>query len=218
MSKFLTTERFQLFERVIDNRTNYLTVVLENIFHSHNASAVLRSCDCFGVQDVHIIDDDNNYEVNPDVALGASKWLSLHHYADRDGNTTQTVLSNLKKKNYRIIATVPDKTALPFYDLDICNGPVALILGNEKNGISDVVRNLADDFITIPMIGFTESLNISVAAAIMLQHFSTHIRKQLDVSEWKINYKYRNQLLLAWMRKSIKKADLIEKAFKNNRC
>jgi len=216
LSAFLTPERFQLFEKVLEYRTNYLTVVIENIFKPHNISAVLRSCDCFGIQDIHIIDDGKNYEVNPDIALGAFKWLSIHKYSREAGNSSQFVLNELKKQKYRIFATVPDHKAVAFSEVDVSEGPIALVFGNEKEGISESTRELADGFITIPMVGFTESLNISVAAAIMLQHFSSHIRKYLDKSVWELDDDYREQLLLNWIRKTIKKAELIEKAFKKN--
>ena len=213
LSDFLTPERFRLFEKVLQCRTNYLTVVVENIFNPHNISAVFRSCDCFGIQDIHIIDDNQNYEVNPEIALGAFKWLSIHKYSQGMGNSSQFVLNELKSKKYRIFATVPDHKAVAFSEIDVSKGPIALVFGNEKEGISESTRELADGLITIPMVGFTESLNISVAAAIMLQHFSSRIRKYLDKSVWELDNDYREQLLLNWMRKTIKKADLIEKAF-----
>jgi len=212
LSQFITPERLQLFETVLSLRTNYLTVVLENIFHPHNASAVLRSCDCFGIQDVHIIEDRNRYEVNPDIALGASKWLSFHKYT----STSKSVLSELKKRNFRIFAAVPDRSADVFTRMDIRQGPFALVFGSEKNGISGDVKEMADGYLTIPMVGFTESLNISVAAAIMLQHFTFFIRTNIDKSVWQLEQKYREQLLLDWMRKTIKRVDLIEETFLKN--
>ncbi|WP_016776048.1 TrmH family RNA methyltransferase [Anaerophaga thermohalophila] len=212
LSQFITPERLHLFENILSLRTNYLTVVLENIFHPHNASAVLRSCDCFGIQDVHIIEDRNRYEVNPDIALGASKWLSLHKYT----SASKSVLSELKKRNFRIFAAVPDTGAVMFTRMDIRQGPFALVFGSEKNGISGDVKEMADGYLTIPMVGFTKSLNISVAAAIMLQHFTFFIRTNIDKSAWQLEQKYHEQLLLDWMRKTIKRVDLIEETFWKN--
>lgn len=211
MSQFLTPQRLNLFCRILSQRTNYITVVLEDIFHSHNASAVLRSCDCFGIQDVHVIESRHKYDVNPDIALGASKWLSLYKYNKQEGGCARSVIEALKVKNYTILATLPDENAVPFEDVDVSKGPMALVFGGERSGVSEEVRSMADDFITIPMSGFTESLNISVAAAILLQHFSGLARR--CANEWELNEQYRNAILLRWIRQSVKGADLIEKDF-----
>lgn len=211
MSQFLTPQRLSLFHRILSKRTNYITVVLEDIFHSHNASAVLRSCDCFGVQDVHIIENRHEYDVNPDIALGASKWLTLHKYQNEKGDGSISALKRLKDKNYRILATMPDEHAIPYDEVDVSKGPLALVFGGERTGISKEVQSMADELITIPMVGFTESLNISVAAAILLQHFAGQVRSYGN--EWELREHYRNAVLLRWIRQSVKRVDLIEKEF-----
>ncbi|PWE00639.1 TrmH family RNA methyltransferase [Marinilabilia rubra] len=211
LSQFLTRQKRDLFNRVLSQRTNYITVVLEDIFHSHNASAVLRSCDCFGIQDVHLVENRHEYDVNPDIALGSSKWLTLHKYNEPGGGSTESALKTLKEKNYRILATLPGEDAVSFEEIDISKGPIALIFGGERSGVSEEVKSMADGFITIPMVGFTESLNISVAAAILLQHFSGQAR--IQVKGWELCEQYKDALLLRWIKQSVKRVDLIEKDF-----
>ncbi|WP_462317574.1 TrmH family RNA methyltransferase [Marinilabilia sp.] len=211
LSQFLTPQRLSLFHRILSQRTNYITVVLEDVFHSHNTSAVLRSCDCFGVQDVHIIENRHEYDVNPEIALGASKWLTLHKYKNGKGDGSISALKRLKDNNYRVLATIPDENAIPFGDIDVSEGPIALVFGGERTGVSKEVQSMADELITIPMVGFTESLNISVAAAILLQHFAGQARSYGN--EWELKEHYRNAILLSWIRQSIKRVDLIEKEF-----
>ena len=125
LQEFVTERRLQQIDHVLQNRTRYITVVLEDIYQSHNASAVLRSCECFGIQDVHIIENRNKYQVNPDVALGSSKWLTLHKHSQLENNT-RPAIESLKSQEYLIIATVPDKDAEPVEELDLNQGKIAL--------------------------------------------------------------------------------------------
>ena len=140
------------------SRTRYLTVVLEDIFQSQNASAVLRTCDCFGIQDVHIIENRNPYEINPDVELGSAKWLNMNRY-NKSGHNTLEAFTELRKKGYKIIATSPHKNDLMIQDLPI-EHKIALVFGSEREGLSDIALQNADAFVKIPMYGFTESFNI----------------------------------------------------------
>ena len=169
LSKYITPERLNLFNNIIKNRTKYITVVLEDIYQSQNASAVLRSCDCFGVQDVHIIENRNEFKLDTEVSLGSSKWLTLNKYNQKSNNSLAAI-KHLKKKGYRIVATTPHTKDLLLPDYDIEVGKTALVFGSELPGISDIVWNEADQFLKIPMFGFTESFNISVSAAIVLHH------------------------------------------------
>jgi len=210
LSQFITEERFSLFNKIIKDRTRYMTVVLEDIFQPHNASAVLRSCDCFGVQDVHIIENENEYTVNPDVALGSSKWLNLNKYNKKENNTLYTI-NKLKEKGYRIIATTPHTDDVKLEDFDISKGKFALMFGSEQPGLSKTAMENADEFLRIPMYGFTESFNISVSAAIVLHHLSLKLR-QSD-----INYKLTNieqeEIISEWLKRSIKDSEKIIKKF-----
>ncbi len=210
LKKFITPERFNLFNKVIQDRTRYMTVVLEDIFQPHNASAVLRSCDCFGVQDVHIIENENEYTVNPDVALGASKWLNLHKYNSKKNNTLSAI-KMLKEKGYRIIATTPHTDDINLENFNIKKGKFALMFGSEKPGLSNIALENADEYLKIPMFGFTESFNISVSAAIILHHLSLKLRESEIL--FTLSEEEKNDIILNWLKRSIKKSDLLIKDF-----
>ncbi len=212
LQNIITDHRRQLFNEVIENRTNYLTVVLEDIFQAQNASAVLRTCDCFGIQDVHVIENRNEYNVNPDVALGASKWLNLHKYNEEENNTLSTIHA-LKESGYRIIATTPHTDDVDLEAFDLTKGKAALFFGSEQPGLSDIVMDNADEFLKIPMYGFTESFNISVSAAIILHHLSFELKKT-DIA-WQLSEDEKSEVLLNWLRKSIKNSEVIEKDYYN---
>lgn len=210
LSGFLTENRLSKFNEIIENRTRYITVVLEDIYQPHNASAVLRSCDCFGVQDVHIIENQNEYEVNPDVALGSSKWLNLIKYNQLDNNTPEAIKA-LKEKGYRIVATTPHKDDVSLQELDLEKGPVALMFGTEMQGLTENALDLADEYMKIPMYGFTESFNISVSAALCLFHLSEKLRT--SKIDWTLSSREKTEIKLAWIRQTIKKSDLIERDY-----
>ena len=209
----ITQERFKKFQATIGLRTRHITMVLEDIFQPHNASAVLRSCDCFGIQDVHIIENKNKYEVNPDVALGSSKWLNLIKYNGSEHNTA-TCLKNLKKQGYRLVATTPHKDDFTPETLPLTQ-KTALIFGTELAGLTPVALEMADDFIKIPMVGFTESLNISVSAAIFIQTLTTRLR--VSNIPWQLSNDEQLEIMLTWLRSSIKRSDLIVSDFMNAR-
>ncbi|NVO18208.1 MAG: RNA methyltransferase [Bacteroidetes bacterium] len=215
LAGFITERRFSLFNKVISNRTRYVSLILEDIYQSHNASAVLRSCDCFGVQDVHIIENKNLYEVNPDVALGSSQWLTLQKYNGLENNTTDCI-QRMKGQGYRIIATTPREDAPLLDDFDVKAGKFALMFGTEQEGLTDNAFQLADEFVRIPMFGFTESFNISVSAALCLFHFTSAIRKQKV--DWELTETEKLDVQLDWLRATIKESEMIEKMFykKNN--
>ncbi|MEI7727456.1 MAG: RNA methyltransferase, partial [Bacteroidota bacterium] len=209
LSQFVTTERFNKFQEAIRFRTRHITIILEDIFQSHNASAVLRTCDCFGIQNVHIIENRNKYEVNPDVALGASKWLDLIRYKEKDDNTAECIKS-LKNQGYRIVATTPHKDGFIPETLPLTQ-KTALIFGTELAGLTPVALELADDFIRIPMVGFTESLNISVSAAIFIQSLTNRLRSS-GIS-WQLTETETDEIMLKWLRQSINKSEMILHGF-----
>lgn len=211
LEKVVNPERLSLFHRIIMNRTNYITVVLEDIYQAQNASAVLRSCDCLGIQNVHVIENRNTLQVDKEVAMGSSKWLTLNKY-NQGNNNSPGAIQLLKKKGYRIVATSPHSNDVELPEFDITKGKIALVFGSELPGISDVVLNEADEFLKIPMYGFTESYNISVSAAIILYHLTQKMRDS-DIIEWHLNDEERIETMLQWIRNSVKKSALIEKRF-----
>ena len=210
LSGFMTDERNSAFDRVLMNRTRYISVVLEDIYQAHNASAVLRTCDCFGIQDVHIIEKRNRYRISKDVALGAEKWLTINNYHGLT-NPTKTVYEQLRKSGYRIVATTPHEGDTSLENFDPGRGKFALVFGTELKGLSDEAVSGADEFLRIPMFGFTESFNISVSAAIIL-HYLTKKLHDSDI-EWRMDEDEINELKIRWLRTSIKSSELLEKQF-----
>jgi tRNA (guanosine-2'-O-)-methyltransferase len=210
-SEYLTERRKELFQKVIRYRTRHITVVLEDIFQPHNASAVLRSCDLTGVQDVHIIENRNTYEVNPDVAMGSFKWLNLYKYNEKENNTLDT-FDKLRQQGYRIVATTPHKNDKTLEDISI-DGKMALIFGTELTGLSDIAIENADEYLRIPMYGFTESYNISVSVALSLFTLTERLRKS-DIP-WQLSEDEKLDILLEWSRRSVKRSDVYEKEFIN---
>jgi len=211
LSTFVTPSRLELFEKILGLRTNYITVILEDIYQSQNASAVLRTCDCFGIQNVHIIENRNSFNVNREVALGASKWLSINKYNSKKDNTLAAI-KVLKKEGYRIIATTPHKNDQLLSDFDITKGKAALVFGSELPGVSKTVLKEADEYLKIPMYGFTESFNISVSASIILYYLTEKLREE-PAEFWKLSNIEKNEIKLQWLRNTIKKSDLLEQNF-----
>ncbi len=211
LSGYLTPQRDELFNKILDMRTRYITVVLEDIYQSQNASAVIRTCDCFGIQDVHIIENRNEFKVNREIALGASKWLNLHKYNEGQNNSRE-VIEKLKENGYRIVATTPHTNDQELPDFDLTKGKTALIFGSEHPGVTETIMNEADEFLKIPMYGFTESFNISVSAAIILHHLTLKLRQSENIN-WMLSKKEKDELKFEWIRKSIKRSELIEKRF-----
>lgn len=204
--KIITPNKREMFDRIAAQRTNYMTVVLENVFQEHNASAVLRSCDCFGIQNLHVIEKDNQYKVQRDIALGAGRWVDLYNY-DQGLNPSIDCINKLKSRGYKIVATTPHTNDVTINDLSL-NEPIALVFGTERRGISPEVMKMADEFVKIPMYGFTESFNISVSVAITLNV----IRQRLEESNinWKLSEDERVALKMKWCRKILRGGQELE--------
>lgn len=200
-ARMITPERHGRIEQVLAERTRYLTVVLEDIFQPHNASAVLRSCDAFGVQDVHVIENSNTFTSHSGVELGTSQWLTVHRYRENENNTREAVQS-LKDQGYRIIATSPHAEDTDLEKLDVTAGKMALLFGTELTGLSPLALDLADEYVKIPMFGFVESLNISVSCAVSLHHIMHEIRSM--TIDYALGEQEKAALRLKWMRQSLK--------------
>lgn len=209
---FVSANKQAIFQEVITNRTNHFTVVLEDIFQPHNASAILRSCDVFGVQNVHIIENKNEYNINPKVVMGASKWLDIHHHNEKQNNT-QDCINQLRKDGYKIYATSPHAKSYLIENVPI-EEKFALFFGTEKDGLSDLVLEQADEHVKIPMFGFTESLNISVSGAISMYEISKRLHS--STINWQLTDDEKTALLIEWAKKVVKTSDKIETDFYAN--
>jgi len=214
LSDFILPRRVNLFDKVLNLRTQYITIALEDIYQAQNASAVLRSCDCLGIQDVHVIENKNDFQPNREVAMGSSKWLNLIRYKQYP-NPTLAAIKNLRTKGYRIIATTPHSDDVDLEDLDLTKGKMALFFGTELSGLSSTLLDEADEFVKIPMMGFTESFNISVSAAIILHHLTLKLRN--SEIPWELDPTTKTEIKLDWLRKSIKSSKMIEEEYYRSR-
>ena len=199
-----------MYEKIASDRTKYLTVVLENIHKDHNASAVLRSCDCFGIQNLHVIEKNNRYKVQRDIAVGAGKWVDVFNY-DQGDSPTADCLNKLKKDGYKIVATTPHENDVTIHQLPI-DSPIALVFGTEKNGISKEVVDMTDEFVKVPMYGFTESFNISVSAALALNVLRERLEK--SVVDWRLKKGEQTLLKIKWCKKILRSGEEMEKEFR----
>jgi len=202
---FLTDNRKEKLLKVLANRTNHFTIAMEDIFQLHNTSAVMRSCEVFGIQELNVIEEKYGKTIDKEIAMGAQKWVDINRY-----ESISDCIANLKAKNYRIIATTPHQDDCDLDDFDISQ-PCALFFGTERNGLSEEVIKQADGFLKIPMVGFTESLNISVSAAIIIQNLMSRLRKS-DIN-WKLSEEEILEKRLDWARNSIKDIKKIEERY-----
>ena len=194
-----------------EQRTRYVTVVLEDIFQSQNASAVVRTCECMGLQDVHVVESKSAYSVNKKVIKGANKWIDLIRYRGKDSNNIEDCYKHLREKGYSILVTEPDAKGSSIDEISMTDQPLAIVMGNELEGASKYASEHADVKVKIPMYGFTESLNISVSAAICLNTLIPKIR-QSD-APWQLTTAEKEFIRLQWYRKIVKRSEIIEKEF-----
>lgn len=202
LENMLTENRKERFEQVLAYRSNHFTVVIEDVFQLHNTSAVMRSCEVFGIQQLNVIEERYTKSIDKEIAMGAQKWVDVNRY-----NSITNCISDLKNKGYQIIATTPHHDDCELDDFDITQ-PSALFFGTEKEGLSAEVLQKADGFLKIPMVGFTESLNISVSAAIIIQNLMSRLRKS-DIP-WQLSEQEILEKRMQWAKNSIKDSKRIE--------
>jgi len=203
LAPYITDNKKRLIAEKLETRTRHLTLLMEDIYQPHNASAVLRSAECFGLQDVHIIEDRNTYEVSRHVTRGAVKWLSLRKHFQA-ANPTQEAMDALRSQGYRIVAATPHTGSFTPANLDLSQ-KTAIVIGTEKAGISPLVMSRADAFVSIPTVGFTESLNLSVAAAIIISELTTRLRIS-DIA-WQLSEREKDELRFLWAQLVVKSSD-----------
>lgn len=208
---YVTPDRVNRLDDVLARRTRHLTVVLENVYHSHNASAVLRSCECFGLQDLHAIENPNRFEVHRAITQGAAKWVTLYRYRGTEG--TSRCLRRLRDSGHRIVAMSLDPGSVPVSELPI-DAPLALCFGAEDPGLTERTRAMADVSARIPMAGFTQSLNLSVSAGIALERLGARIRA--SEHEWRLDSGERKRLRVLWLAQSIHAGRAIVQRYLNS--
>tara|TARA_R110002096_G_scaffold393627_6_gene588669 strand:+ start:3020 stop:3685 length:666 start_codon:yes stop_codon:yes gene_type:complete len=209
LGDYVTDNKKEKIAAVLNERTRHFTVMLEDIYQPHNASACLRSADCLGVQDVHIIERQHAYRPNARVSLGSSKWLTLHQY-----HQTASCIDSLKVRGYRLVATTPNEDGYDLTTLPI-DKPIALLFGTEEDGLSEAALEAADDTLRLPMHGFTQSYNISVTVALTLSRLAERLREASF--DWHLSEKEKTDLTLAFYRRIVSRHELLEQKFWEDR-
>jgi len=182
------------------------------MFQTHNASAAVRTADCFCIQNVHVIENKNTFNFNPDVVRGASNWVTVNRYNGTEMNTPEA-LRKLRQKGYRIVVATPHDHDVDLEEFDLEKGKAAIVFGCERPGLTEFAKKEADEFMKIPMVGFTESLNVSVSVAVTLHHLTHQLRSQSKI-DWQLTDDEKQKIVLDWLRASIKRVDLLEEKFK----
>ena len=205
LENILTDNRKERFLQVLEKRTNHFTIAMEDVFQLHNTSAVMRSCEVFGIQQLNVIEERYTKSIDKEIAMGAQKWVDVNRF-----NSISGCIIDLKNKGYQIIATTPHENDCDLDDFDISK-PSALFFGTERDGLSEEVLQNADGFLKIPMAGFTESLNISVSAAIIIQNLMSRLHKS-DI-KWQLS---EDEILIKrmeWAKNTIKDIKRIEERY-----
>ena len=197
MTKFITEERKEVLRRTVDMRTHYMRILTENMFHPQNASAIMRHCEAFGVQQIHTVEDKCRFDPSVNIVRGTQKWVDVEHHS-----TTAEALAALKAEGYRIVATTPHRCSATPETFDVTKGKFALVFGTEHAGITDEVIAAADDFLMIPMCGMVESLNVSASAAILIYMLTERIRQ--TVEGWQLSDAEKLKLLTRWTMSSVR--------------
>jgi tRNA (guanosine-2'-O-)-methyltransferase len=208
--QFISEKRLKTMEKVLFHRTRHVTLVLEDIYQSQNASATVRTCECLGVQDIHFIEKESSYSVNKKVLKGSNKWINLYKYKQKDANNTELCFQNLRANGYRILATDPSLDGIPINEVST-EQKLALVMGNELDGTSEYALRNADQKVNIPMFGFTESFNISVSAAICLNILLSNLRS--SSTDWRLSESEIQELRLQWLRRMVRRSELVEEKF-----
>ena len=205
LENFMSENRKNRFIDVLKNRTNHFTIAMEDVFQLHNTSAVMRSCEVFGIQQLNVIEEKYGKTIDKEIAMGAEKWVDINRFS-----TIQNCIDDLRSKGYQIIATTPHNESCMLDEFDVTKKS-AIFFGTERDGLSEEVIQQADGFIKIPMVGFTESLNISVSAALVIQDITNRMRH--SNVDWQLTEDEVLEKRLDWTRKTIKDIDYIEKQF-----
>lgn len=203
-SRLITPQRFARMQQVVDNRTRYVTAVLEDIYRSPNSNAAIRSLECFGIQDVHMVEGRFKAKLNDAIAKGATRWTTIKQYQDDTASSDgasfcagiERCFSNLRREGYMIVATTPHSQGYSLPDLPV-DKKLALVFGNEEAGISSYAREHADAYVTIPMYGFTESFNIAASVAIVAYDLVTRVKR--SGINWRLSPDEKIDILYEWL-------------------
>ena len=207
MSGFLTGERIQTLRRTLAMRTRYMTILTENTFHPQNASALVRHCEAFGVQDLHTVETMCRFDPSVNIVRGTDKWIDIIRH-----DSTEEAIASLKASGYRIVATTPHRESCTPETFDVEKGCFCLVFGTEHAGVSPQIISAADEFLRIPMCGMVESLNVSASAAILIYMLSQRMRLS-DVA-WRLSEAECSEVMFRWVMSSVRDARrILERRF-----
>jgi tRNA (guanosine-2'-O-)-methyltransferase len=214
LAQYVSEHKLNRIDQVLEQRTRHLTILLEEIYQPHNASACVRSADCFGIQDVHILEERNPYKVNKDITLGSAKWISLHRYGPETRTRRADCMNALREAGYLIAATTLRPGAIPLQQVPL-DRRLALCFGTEEVGLSDELHEAAEMFVHIPMVGFTQSFNISVSVALCLYELTGRLR-QSEIP-WHLTAAERERLRFEWVKRASNQGDALIRRFLQDR-
>ncbi len=211
LGQYVTENKRTKIRQVLTYRTYYVTIALEDIYQPQNASATIRTCECLGVQTVHVIENRNEFRVSPKVTQGASKWVDIRRYRAQGQDNTTRCIQDLRARGYWIVATTPNVTHCYTPEEIPLDRPLAFLFGNEEEGLSPRALEQADAYLRLPMYGFTQSYNISVSVAMTL----THVISRLHRSDrpWRLTPEEQEALTLAWYRRIVRRHRSLEAYF-----
>ena len=208
MSQFLTEERVEVLRRTLASRTRYMTILTENTFHPQNASALVRHCEAFGLQDLHTVETRCKFNPNVNIVRGTDKWVDIMRH-----ESTEEAISSLKGAGYRLVATTPHRESCTPETFDVAKGPFCLVFGTEHAGVSDEIIEAADEYLRIPMCGMVESLNVSASAAILIYMLSQRMRLTPSI-DWALKEEDAREMLFRWVMSSVKDSErILERQF-----
>ena len=208
MSQFLTEERVEVLRRTLASRTRYMTILTENTFHPQNASALVRHCEAFGLQDLHTVETRCKFNPTVNIVRGTDKWVDITRH-----ESTEEAISTLKGAGYRLVATTPHRESCTPETFDVAKGPFCLVFGTEHAGVSDEIIEAADEYLRIPMCGMVESLNVSASAAILIYMLSQRMRLTPSI-DWTLKEDDAREMLFRWVMSSVKDSErILEREF-----
>lgn len=211
MAQFLTEERIAVLQRTLSQRTRYMTILTENTFHPQNASALVRHCEAFGVQDLHTVETRCKFNPNVNIVRGTDKWVDITRH-----NSTADAIAALKGAGYRIVATTPHRQSCTPESFDVAKSPFCLVFGTEHAGVTDEIIDAADEYLCIPMCGMVESLNVSASAAILIYMLSQRMRLT-ETIDWRLSKEESDEMLFRWVMSSIRDSErILEREFPNS--
>jgi tRNA (guanosine-2'-O-)-methyltransferase len=213
LEQHISAHRLAKVRQVLAQRTRHLTVVLENLYHPENGNAVMRSVECFGLQEMQVIQEKYDWKYSLKIARGAAKWAELNAYDAQNGGAA-ACYAHLRSRGYQLVATDPQPGSCTAQNLDLSK-PVALIFGTESTGVDPQTLAMADARIHIPMVGFTESFNISVSAGILLAQLRQRLEQ--EVVGWALEQEDAEAVYEDWLMKSVRHAEAMVRSLANAR-